>query len=114
VIQRHAILKDNSACNDLVSSWSKIQHGVPQGSVLGPLLFILYVNDLPLAIDGSSTSILFTDDTSLIVTDKNLDILDTKLSENLQLAYNWFKSNLLTINLLKTLYTIYNKKLSID
>jgi hypothetical protein len=47
-------------------------------------------------INGSSTSILFADDTSLIVTDKNLDILDTKRSENLQLAYNWFKSNLLT------------------
>jgi hypothetical protein len=60
------------------------------------------VNDLPLAIDGPAKLILFADDTSLLVTDKNLEILNTKLSANLQIVYNWFKSNLLSINFLKT------------
>jgi hypothetical protein len=66
-------LKDNSTYYKLVSNWSKIQHGVP-----------------PLALDESVMPILFADDTSLIVTNKNFDILDTKLSANLQIAYNWF------------------------
>jgi hypothetical protein len=99
---QRVFLKDNLTHYNLVSNWSEIRHGVPQGSVLGPLLFLLYINDLPLAIDGSPMPILFADDTSLIVTDKKLEILDTKLSANLQTVYNWFKSNLLSINFLKT------------
>jgi hypothetical protein len=96
------ILKENLTYCNLVSNLSKIQHGVQQGSVLGPLLYLLYINDFPLAIDGPARLILFADDTSLLVTDKNPDILNTKLSANLQIVYNWFKSNLLSINFLKT------------
>jgi hypothetical protein len=62
-------LKDNLTHYNLVSNWSEIRHSVPQGSVLGPLLFLLYINDFPFAIDGAATPVLFADDTSLIVTD---------------------------------------------
>jgi hypothetical protein len=64
-------LKDNvSHCSE-ESNWSKILHGIPQGSALGPLLFLLYINNLPVATEESAMTILFADDTSLIVTDKN-------------------------------------------
>jgi hypothetical protein len=79
-------------------SLSKIKHEVPQGSVLGPLLFFLYINDFPLAVNKSSTPTLFADDTSLVITDRKLNNIDAKLNINLQIVHKWFKSNLLYIN----------------
>jgi hypothetical protein len=79
-------LKDKLSDQTLTSDWSKIRHGIPQGSVLGPLLFLLYINDFPLVINKSSTPTLFADDTSLVITDRNLDNIDAKLNINLQMV----------------------------
>jgi len=54
--------------NKLAPEWKQIKHGVPQGSVLGPLLFLIYISDLPRTIDNYANSVLFADDTSIIIT----------------------------------------------
>jgi hypothetical protein len=53
------------------SAWGKIMDGVPRGLVLGPLLFLIYVNDLPRTVNDKTVPILFADDTSIIVKSSN-------------------------------------------
>jgi hypothetical protein len=53
------------------STWEEIKHGVPQGTILGYLLFFLYINDLPKAVNDKSIPVLFAEDTSKLVTSTN-------------------------------------------
>ena len=91
------------------STKQNINCGVPQGSSLGPLLFILYINDLPLASLFSSTP--FADDT---MADKNLDTLEKRVNSELKLIDDWLQNNKLSLNYSKTCYLLFSKHLHIS
>ena len=83
-----------------------ISYGVPQGSIIGPLLFILYVNDLPDCIKFSNI-LLYADDTVLYVSAKDINIIEMTLNSELENVSDWFKSNKLTLNTKKTKFMIF-------
>ena len=84
-----------------VSPPSLVTCGVPQGSILGPLLFTIYVNDLPNVISNSKIN-LYADDTALTVVSKNRSELETTLNQTLSEVSKWFKSNKLSLNIKKS------------
>ena len=86
-----------------------ITHGVPQGSILGPLLFLIYINDLPDNLVNSK-AILYADDTNLIFHDKDLKKLITSINSELPKVQSWFSANKLTLNTKKTHSIIFHNR----
>ena len=81
----------------------------PQGSLLGPLLFLLYFNDLPNASE-SLTFHLFADDTNVSCASKNLIDLELKLNHELIAIAEWMKSNQLALSIVKTSFILFHSK----
>jgi len=83
--------------------------GVPQGSLLGLLLFLLYVNDIHLASSALQFN-MFVDDTNVFMSDCSLPELINKLNVELAKVGTWFKANKLSLNLGKTNYILFCSK----
>jgi hypothetical protein len=83
------------------SSFMEIKQGVQQGSVLGPLLFLLYINDLPSNVHGTKL-VLFADDISELITDNDVGVLQSKIDRVITELESWFNRNNLVINVGKT------------
>ena len=84
--------KQYVAYNNSTSTHNDIVCGVPQGSILGPLLFLLYMNDLPLS-SLSSHFIIFADDTNILFPHKDPIQLEKLINNELKKISNWFKEN---------------------
>ena len=88
------------------SCTKNIQCGVPQGSVLGPLLFIIYTNDLPGCLHRTK-SILFADDTTIYLSSDTYNNMHIIMNQELLQLTDWFRANKLSLNVSKTNYMIF-------
>ena len=84
-----------------VSSEHLIKCGVPQGSILGPLLFLLYINDLPECLKNTRPR-LFADDTNLTASSYSIDDIEIAVNSDLENLRNWLMANKLSLNVAKT------------
>ena len=87
--------------NSINSSMRNIKTGVPQGSILGPLLFLIYINDIVNSC-SEANFILYADDTSLLASHNDFKTLIDSLNKNLAGISKWFKCNKLSLNVNKT------------
>lgn len=94
------------SANGATSTTSKVTCGVPQGSILGPLLFIIYINDMHSAV-SKSTVYHFADDTNLLYYNKDPKQLSKVMNRDLATLYDWLCANRLSLNVAKTEFTIF-------
>ena len=101
--------KQYVSINGFHSITMPIKCGVPQGSSLGPLLFLIYINDLRLSLDKSEAG-HFADDTFIIYASKNIKTIETVMNHELKLMSKWMKLNKLSINTDKTNLSFFRSK----
>ena len=84
--------------NDCLSDFTNLKCGVPQGTMLGPLLLLIYINHLP----SFSVLRMYADDTHITYAGSDLHLIQSSLSHNLEKLSKWLVSNRLTLNATKT------------
>ena len=99
--------------NSTLSHFKNIEIGVPQGSILGPLLFIIFVNSLPDSIHNGCKCVMYADDTTLLLNSSDPNTLQNDLNSNLGRIADWFQANKLTLNIKKTKLMLFGSKQSL-
>ena len=106
---------NGSKNSNKVSDWAKVRHGVPQGSILGPLFFsFIYINDLSKIINKSSAPILFADDTSILFAHSNAINFNNNIHIVFVTLNKWFRANQLSLNFNKKNYVHFTTKRNVS
>jgi len=95
--------------NNIPSNTNEVNIGVPQGSILGPLLFLIYINDLKYFLSETLLIYLFADDTTVFFRSNSIEEVYSIANNGLNKLNEWFKANKLTINYCKTEYIVFGK-----
>ena len=101
--------KQHTTINRAKSFDKPISIGVPQGSILGPILFVLYINDFHKAVEFSSVH-HFADDTNLLLNENSLKKLNKHINRDLKLVAQWIRANKLSLNTGKTKIVIFKSR----
>ncbi len=97
--------------NGHLSEFTTVRHGVPQGSILGPLLFLLYINDI-VKTTPKLEFLLFADDTSIFLSGKDLKSMESTLNTELDNISNWLKANKLSLNIKKSNILVFRNRVT--
>ena len=89
-----------------ISSEGKISFGVPQGSILGPLLFLIHTNGI-YRVSSKLNFYLFADDTNILYANNNLKSLESVVNEELRKVCEWLNTNKLSLNTSKSNFVIF-------
>ena len=95
--------------HNIQSNYADISCGVPQRSILGPLLFLIYINDMAF-VSTQLFSVLFADDTNMFSTDNDLEALIINVNTELEKIVKWLNANKLSLNIDKTHYMLFRNK----
>ena len=102
-----------SAVNGVLSKSCTLTCGIPQGTILGPLLFLLYINDLPNCLSNSQPR-MYADDTHLTYADSDICSPEASLNQDLLNINNWLIADILTLNMTKTEFMFNRIKTKIE
>ena len=94
--------------NNTLSACKHVECGVPQGSVLGPLLFLIFLNDLN-SLSPNLEVITFADDASIFMSNPSMTTLESQMNKELSSIHTWFECNMLKLNLQKTGFQLFTK-----
>ena len=104
-----AFTSDLKMLNGFSSELGSISCGVPQGTILGPLLFLIYINDLPNCLQHC-TARLYADDSSLNTSGTQLNVIEPLMNADLKHVSSWLIANKLTLNVIKTVYMVVGSR----
>ena len=97
-----------SAQDEIRSEYHTVNYGTPQGSCLGPLVFLIFVNDMRLHLSDVD-SVQFADDTTILFGHRNENYLKFCVERELEVLSDWFKANKLTLNVDKSMFLMFNR-----